>query len=223
MSRRAWLAIASVFAFVSVARAQEVPELPPARPQIPSIARPTLVDSSGMRCPPGSHAEVHPQMGGCVPDCPSGYHPRNSTDPDACVKGNNSCTVISPLWPIGRPTHNFGWQALLCDAKPVVKVKVDPVYPADSIRDHEEGTAEFIIVGHDDGKVEIMPSPRWTSLRLQRAAQAALQPWQWRPYRLEGHPIEFRTTVYFVFKISPGGPRVQTSLKKQLEKSPKQA
>lgn len=195
-------------------KAQETPSRSLPKPQTRRLVAPPLPDNSQMKCPPGTHGEVHPQISGCFPDCLKGWHPRTASEPDACIKGRDSCAVISPAIGFAWKPNTFNWEASLCDATPVVRTQVNAIYPSDSAQNHEEGTAEFLIIGHPDGKVQVLTGVHWAPLRLQRAGEAALRHWRWRQYRVEGHPIEFRTTVYFKFEVSPDGPQVQTFLRK---------
>jgi hypothetical protein len=90
---------------------------------------------------------------------------------------------------------------------------IDPIYPLESIGNLEEGTTEFVIIGHEDGKINVVTT-RWVPGRLKAAAETALQQWRWKQYRLNGQVIGFQTSVYFKFDLSPDGPRVQTLLSK---------
>jgi hypothetical protein len=114
------------------------------------------------------------------------------------------------------------WDVFLCDAKPVIVTKVDPVYPPDSIRNHEQGIAEFMVGRSENRRVLMWIEPsdspaRWS---LQTAARAALDRWTWKPYVSHGQVSKNWTTrVYFKFEITPDGPRVQTFLREPPKKS----
>lgn len=126
--------------------------------------------------------------------------------------------MISPINGLGA-VPGFPWYADLCDAGLVVRTKVDPVYPPDSIGNREQGVTEIRIANQRDGSVQILP---WSSpgpTRLDGAARAALRQWRWKPYLIEGRPALFWTQVYFNFEITPDGPRVQTFLRKPPQKS----
>lgn len=205
-----------VLAFVaSLVRAQDPPKLPPDNSPPPDLSRPpfapTFVPRVAVRRIQGIQGS-----GPWIAHCPRGYHFRTASKHDACVKGGNSCFMI---WPLGGlvAVPGFSWNATLCDAKPVVRTRVDPVYPPDSIRDREQGTAEFRIVNRPDGSVRVWPTS--AGFRLEAAGRTALQKWHWKPYLIEGDPVLFSTHVYFKFELMPDGPRVQTFLRKPPQKS----
>lgn len=121
-----------------------------------------------------------------------------------------------------------GFDVFLCDAAAVVVTRIDPVYPADSVRSDEQGVAEFAIsrseIPRGDGEAKervwiqsLAPSIPW---HLQAAAQAALKQWIWKQYYFEGRPARYwYTQVSFAFEITPHGPRVQTFLREPSTKS----
>ena len=202
----------------SIIAAQEPPGLPPDNSPPPDLSQPPFLPKVAVQ-------RVRTIQGISPPltSCPKGYRLKNvvygSLPPQLrCVKGRNSCVVISPITGLGA-VPGFPWYADLCDAGLVVRTKVDPVYPPDSIGNREQGVTEIRIANQRDGSVQILP---WSSpgpTRLDGAARAALRQWRWKPYLIEGRPALFWTQVYFNFEITPDGPRVQTFLRKPPQKS----
>lgn len=206
-----------------ILQAQDPPKLPPDNSQPPDFSQPPFmprVAVQRVRVPQGVPGLVAP-----LPTCPKSYHyvyrPREG---DVCVKGRNACVMIRPLVGKGGP----GFDVFLCDAAVVAATRLDPVYPADSIRNGEQGIAEFAIsraeIPRGDGKPKewvwvqsLGPSVPW---HLQAAAEAALKQWSWKRYEFEGHPARYwYTRVSFSFELTPDGPRVQTFLREPPKKS----
>jgi hypothetical protein len=206
-----------------ILQAQDPPKLPPDNSPPPDLSQAPFmprVAVQRVRVPQGVPGLVAP-----LPKCPRGYHyvyrPREG---DVCVKRRNMCVMIQPLVEKGGP----GFHVFLCDAGAVAVTRIDPVYPADSVRSSEEGIAEFAIsraeIPRGDGKakewVSIQPSGPPVPWHLQAAAQAALKQWTWKQYYFEDHPArDWYTQVYFRFEITPDGQRVRTFLREPPKKS----
>jgi TonB family protein len=77
---------------------------------------------------------------------------------------------------------------------------VNPVYPRDAKRKGIQGQVVFSAVIGKDGTVQKLtpvsgPSP------LIDAATAAVQQWRYKPYMLNGEPVEVDTTITVNFKL----------------------
>jgi len=90
---------------------------------------------------------------------------------------------------------------------------VQPEYPKDALADHVSGTVFLNIVIDQQGKVtEAEPVPRdewppnWPfteDSRLRDAVIQAVKQWEFKPYLLNGQPVEAETKVAFKFKTEP--------------------
>jgi periplasmic protein TonB len=78
--------------------------------------------------------------------------------------------------------------------------KAQPVYPASALRMHVEGTVELLATVSKSGDISAVkilsgdPS-------LARAAVEAVKQWKYKPYLLNGEPIEIQTQVTMNFKL----------------------
>ena len=78
--------------------------------------------------------------------------------------------------------------------------KVLPVYPAEAKKAKIQGTVVLDAVIGKDGKVEnlrVLSGPN----QLQRSALDAVRQWTYKPYLLNGDPIEVKTTVNVVYSL----------------------
>jgi periplasmic protein TonB len=78
----------------------------------------------------------------------------------------------------------------------MLKTKVDPVYPAEALKNHVSGTVVLHATISTEGRVEalrVISGP--TS--LQQAALDAVRQWTYRPI-----PVEVETTINIVFAPS---------------------
>ena len=107
-----------------------------------------------------------------------------------------------------RKTDDWGWQAVLCDPSSVVLSKVDPIYPERAIGEKRQGTVEIWGHGNEDGKVDIS-FVSGTSGDFQQAATTALKQWRWKPFVLNGRPMEFRMRIRYAFELTTDGPKVR--------------
>lgn len=206
-----------MFAMGVMGRAQEPPVLPPTQempklPQVNPIPKPPIpprlmADScskaKGM-CTHGYHWDCGSQWGGCVPNCPKGYRAASSNQ-DVCTTAKKPCVTILPVWPIVRNSHDWGWQAVLCDPSSVVLSKVDPIYPESALKEKRRDIVDVWAHGNEDAKVtfDICCGD------FGAAVNAALKQWQWRPFLLNGRPIEFRMRIRYAFELTPNGPLVR--------------
>jgi protein TonB len=79
----------------------------------------------------------------------------------------------------------------------MLKTQVEPVYP-DDVR--ISGTVVLHAVISDRGLVESLSVVSGPAI-LQQAALEAVRQWTYRPYLLNGMPVEVETTVNVVFAL----------------------
>ncbi len=78
--------------------------------------------------------------------------------------------------------------------------KVQPVYPIDAKQAGVSGTVVLSAVIGTDGIVKDLQVVSGPDL-LQQAALDAVQQWRYRPFLLNGEPVEVRTTVNIIFTL----------------------
>ena len=78
---------------------------------------------------------------------------------------------------------------------------VQPIYPPDAKANHVQGTVILHAIIGIDGHIEnltVVSGPR----ELQQAATGAVEQWVYRPYLLEGKPVEVDTTIELHFNLN---------------------
>jgi TonB family protein len=77
--------------------------------------------------------------------------------------------------------------------------QVQPVYPAQALEKHLEGSVVLQTTVAEDGKVQNVSVLRGDPL-LARAAVDAVKQWQYDPFRVDGKPIQKQTEITIDFK-----------------------
>jgi TonB family protein len=109
------------------------------------------------------------------------------------VKGSSPNTTLTI--PTGRMSISGGVaQGLLVE-------KTQPVYPPVAVAARVQGTVVLQAVINKEGHVEDLRVVSGMPL-LQQAATDAVKQWVYRPYLLNGEPVEVLTTVNVVFSLS---------------------
>ena len=78
--------------------------------------------------------------------------------------------------------------------------KTVPIYPPVAVASHTEGTVVLQATISRSGTIEnlgLVGGP----IMLQQAALNAVLNWRYRPYLLNGDPVEVETTVNVIFKL----------------------
>jgi len=90
---------------------------------------------------------------------------------------------------------------------PVVRTRVEPVYPDLARRAGVEGTVELEVTIDPSGKVSDVEVVRGLPLGLSEAAAAAVRRWTWTPARGPAGPVAARRTVRIRFVLgAPAAP-----------------
>jgi peptidyl-prolyl cis-trans isomerase A (cyclophilin A) len=79
--------------------------------------------------------------------------------------------------------------------------KVNPVYPIDAKKAGVSGTVVLQATIGTDGLIEDLQVISGPDL-LQQAALDAVKQWRYRPYLLNGEPVEVRTTINIIFTLA---------------------
>jgi protein TonB len=78
--------------------------------------------------------------------------------------------------------------------------KVDPIYPSVAVRLHIEGVVQLMATISKSGditQVQVLSGDR----RLSGAAVEAVKRWKYKPYLLNGEPVEIQTQVTIKFQL----------------------
>ena len=85
-----------------------------------------------------------------------------------------------------------------------LQMKVMPVYPPAAKKAKIEGTVVLSAVIGDDGNIknlQVVSGPN----ELQQSSLDAVRQWTYKPYLLNGDPVEVKTTVHVVYTLRPLG------------------
>jgi TonB family protein len=89
--------------------------------------------------------------------------------------------------------------------------KVPPVYPEEAKKARIQGKVELNAVISKTGEMEqlkVVSGPK----ELQQSALDAVRQWIYKPYLLNGEPVEVKTTIHVVYTLA--GPKPGSSSKK---------
>lgn len=84
---------------------------------------------------------------------------------------------------------------------PVARVKIDPKYTADAVREHVEGEIVLYAIIRKDGKVEGVQVLKGLDRRLDENAIAAFQRWEFVPAKRAGIPVDLEAVVHIPFRL----------------------
>lgn len=114
--------------------------------------------------------------------------------PDSPFNGQSNIKVVQqspqPLKPVSSTVMEG-----------MIVYKVPPAYPSIAIATGTSGTVVLQATISKNGKIEGLRVVSGPTL-LQQAAIDAVKQWRYRPYLLNGEPIEVETTVTVIFKLS---------------------
>jgi periplasmic protein TonB len=116
-----------------------------------------------------------------------------SGSPDGILNGTGRVTVIQNQPPKPAPVTSGVMEGLLV-------YKAVPIYPRIALAARTQGTVVLEATISKSGSIEnlrVMSGP----IMLQQAALDAVRQWRYRPYLLNGQPVEVETTVNVVFKL----------------------
>jgi TonB family protein len=78
--------------------------------------------------------------------------------------------------------------------------KVQPIYPYEAMRNHVQGTVLLRAVIDKNGRISSL-QPISGPKELTAAAIGAVEQWRYRPYLLEGEPVEVETQITVNFQL----------------------
>lgn len=157
---------------------------------------------------------THPEMQGAVLTIPTRFppHPFIPAEPEPPIDinaataelGSNSGGDHNPFGPSQRPivrpqvTGPVRVPSSLVEGLLIQKTL--PTYPPIAVVSRIEGTVVLQASISRSGTIEnvqVISGP----IMLQQAALNAVQNWRYRPYLLNGDPVEVETTVNVIFKL----------------------
>lgn len=164
----------------------EVQELPMSRDsKPPAAAKPPLVvkPDAGIK-PLGKSSQTAPP-----PVQVSSLGPANSALPNL--------TTSSPALPTLAPTSVRVSQGV---SQGLILKKVAPKYPPMAVQMHKEGAVELLATISKQGSITNVKVLSGDEV-LAKAAVDAVRQWKYRPYLLNGEPVEIQTQVTINFKV----------------------
>jgi periplasmic protein TonB len=185
--------------------ASAAPESSPA--EIRLVTKPTQTPSSSVsKSPPSAKSEDAPLVvkGGAAPAIHTNPAPADTPAPNVmAVATPGSGGSLDNL--VGHNTNAF---------KPVLQTvsisqgvsqgllmkKVQPVYPRTALAMHVEGVVELMATISKTGEISTVSVLKGDP-QLIHAAIDAVKQWKYKPYLLNGEPVEIQTQVTISFKL----------------------
>jgi TonB family protein len=133
--------------------------------------------------------------------------PRPETAPACPVNASVDMNpVAAPLRPADNPqnvTNEAGTKQVRISpqvSQGLLLYKVQPIYPHDAMRNHIQGAVVLHAIIDKNGRIsnlKALSGPK----ELTAAAISAVEQWRYRPYSLEGGPIEVQTEITVNFQL----------------------
>ncbi len=79
-----------------------------------------------------------------------------------------------------------------------------PAYPIKAKQAHEEGAVTFVAIIGRDGHVRSLQLAKTDFPSLTAAAKKSIQHWVYKPYLVDGKPVEVETTITVRFTLGSG-------------------
>jgi protein TonB len=147
-----------------------------------------------LNCP--NAPETSPEISLCLPNCPNAPETSPEISPSgASVADLSNLTSCNPC---GKP--ELQKRIILSDLAPGSLIhRVDPVYPRMAQLIHVQGVVKLHAIIATDGTIQSLSLIEGAPL-LVDAAREAVRQWRYRPYYLNGHPVEVETLITVNFK-----------------------
>lgn len=85
-------------------------------------------------------------------------------------------------------------------AQGLIVKRVSPEYPRNALLMHIEGSVELAATISKDGEIKDVKILKGDT-QLSRAALQAVKQWKYKPYLLNGEPVEIQTQITVDFKL----------------------
>jgi len=182
------------------------PTAPPAQmleqhPAAESASRPELLDltlTAPRRIPTGIHQIVDAAPPGVVPGASLGGGP-GFGPPGVLFPGTTP--PPAPRVHLAKPPGPVHISSGVATGRLVVPIR--PVYPQIAIETRTQGTVVVAATISTDGRIEDLRVLSGPPLLVNAAVQAIRQA-RYRPYLLNGQPVEVETTINVVFRLDGG-------------------
>ena len=100
----------------------------------------------------------------------------------------------------GEPEPNrAGHSNIVCNPKLKLRTMVEPAYPEEAQRNGIGGTVVVEALVDKQGVPHAVHAVRGDAI-LARAVSSAVQQWRWKPYRLNGEPVDVQMTIAVNFE-----------------------
>jgi protein TonB len=140
-----------------------------------------------------------------IPDMPESLPNIVMTDPGTDTGIRDSTAPAFParaVRPNVRPEHTGPVRVSTSIVEGLLLLKTVPSYPAIAIASRTEGTVSLEATISKTGTIENLRVVSGPPM-LQLAALNAVRTWRYRPYLLDGQPVEVETTVNVIFTLNP--------------------
>jgi TonB family protein len=77
-----------------------------------------------------------------------------------------------------------------------------PVYPPEAKAKHEQGTCVLGATINKEGKISKLSVVKSAGKDLDKSALAAVSQWRYKPYLLNGEPVEVQTTIHVTYSLA---------------------
>ena len=99
------------------------------------------------------------------------------------------------------PSANLGtWKISQGISQGLVIKRVQPVYPRSALTMHVQGAVQLEATINKEGGISNLKIIKGEAV-LGRAAMDAVRQWRYKPYYLDGHPVEIETQITVNFKL----------------------
>lgn len=133
------------------------------------------------------------------PEAPSSFNPGEMLSDSRAGSGDNPFGKTAPVTVVrAAPKRAVRLSSSVVEG--MLVHKTIPVYPQIAIAAHMQGTVELQATISRSGTIENLRVVNGPPM-LQQAALDAVHTWRYRPYMLNGEPIEVETTVNVVFRL----------------------
>ena len=117
-----------------------------------------------------------------------------------CLLGLSFCLAVSP---VSAQVPRAGQRVRVSQKVMQVMIakKVAPEYPADAKKDHVQGAVQLKVLIDKEGNVRDVQLINGHPALTQSAIDA-VQQWKYKPYLLNGEPVEVETQVTVNFTLA---------------------
>jgi protein TonB len=185
-------------AFLVDAPAPPPAQQPPTQPMAQTVHTPSQATNDPFAAPSVIPRGI-PKPAGPEPD----QFPSTGWSPDPGTPGGTGNPLLAQVTPrvVIHPDVKTTVRVPSSAEEALLIRKIIPVYPRIGLAAHAEGTVVLAATISKTGTIENLRVVSGPAL-LQRAALDAVSTWRYRPYLLNGQPVEVETTVDVIFSLT---------------------